>query len=139
VVSVFAGCGSNDLELLPVEGTVTLNGTPVEGAAVMFVSGQGGHVATGVTDARGRFTLQTANRPGAVAGEHRVTVVKQVTHDPIYEQGGGVGELGIEWIVPERYSKPDTSGLSADVEPEQREFHFQLSSPGGAGMGSERT
>jgi hypothetical protein len=126
---VLSGCGPKALELLPVEGTVTLDGAPVEGAAVMFVSEQGGHVATGVTDAQGRFTLQTTNRPGAVAGMHRVTVVKQVTHDPIYEQGGGVGELRVEWIIPERYSKPDTSELSANVEPGKPKFRFQLSSP----------
>ena len=107
------GCGPAGLNVVPVAGSVTLDGKPVEDAAVAFVAVDGGHLAHGVTDHQGRFALTTTNRPGAVVGEHRVVITKQNTFDPTIH--GGIGEMRVEWIVPKRYSTPDTSELRAAV------------------------
>lgn len=78
-----AGCGGPGYRLAPVSGRVTLDGKAVPGAHVVFQPvahgerdpnpGPGSH---GLTDAEGRFVLETAEsaRPGAVVGEHVVRI-----------------------------------------------------------------
>jgi len=67
------GCGGG---LKSVEGLVTLDGKPVEGATVTFSPEGGGQDAFGVTDSGGKFTLRTVNQSGAKPGNYKVTVVK---------------------------------------------------------------
>ena len=63
-----AGCGKSNVDLVPVDGTVTLDGQPVADAGVMFVPKKAEHglPAAGSTDANGHFALSTANRPGGM-------------------------------------------------------------------------
>lgn len=107
---LLAGCGGPVYH--PVAGAVRLDGRPLADAAVLLEPVAGGPAAHGVTDAAGRFDLQSANRPGVVAGQYRVVVTKQqvtgVRADETQEAGGAK----VRWVVPERYSKPDTSGLT---------------------------
>lgn len=79
VAMVLAGCGTSGPKLIPVSGTVTYNGKPVEGAVVSFQCQGAPKMATGTTDAQGRFQLAT-NKPGdgTIAGKHKVTVRKLV-------------------------------------------------------------
>jgi hypothetical protein len=74
-----AGCGG--VRAVPVSGTVTVDGKPVEHVGVNFApletSGAARPGSSGVTDAEGRFTLQTVGKRrvgGAVPGKHRVTL-----------------------------------------------------------------
>jgi hypothetical protein len=60
-----------------VNGVVTLDGTPVEGATVDFVSDDGKSYS-GFTDAGGNFTLNGPDqKSGVPAGTYKVTVTKQ--------------------------------------------------------------
>jgi hypothetical protein len=66
-----------------VNGVVTLNGKPVEGATVTFyIAGgveQEGRPATGRTDGSGAFRLNTmGNEDGALPGEYKVVIAKWV-------------------------------------------------------------
>jgi len=74
----FAGCGgSGGPKLYAVKGTVTYKGQPLEGASVNFLpAATGAQQAVGTTDAKGQYTLNTQGRPGAVLGEHQVTITK---------------------------------------------------------------
>jgi hypothetical protein len=38
------------------------------------------------------------------------------------------GGVKVEWIVPQKYSRPDTSELTALVKDEKNEFTFDLKS-----------
>src|SRR5262245_1264000 len=67
------GCGGG---LKSVEGLVTLDGVPVEGASVSFTPEGEGQPAFGVTDSNGKFVLQTINKAGANPGTYKVTVTK---------------------------------------------------------------
>lgn len=70
-------CSTSCGGLVTVKGVVTLDGAPVEGATVSFVTGDGKHTYTGLTDAGGNFTLLSADqKPGVAAGTYKVTVVK---------------------------------------------------------------
>lgn len=78
---LLAGCSGNPYEIAPVSGRITLDGDPVAKAIVSFEPvGEGdklrlGPGSFGVTDAEGRYTLETVDRrSGAVVGEHRVTI-----------------------------------------------------------------
>ena len=78
---VFPGCAGNPLGAVKVTGTVTLDGTPVEGVSVSFTpTGSEGRESYGVTDAQGRFVLTvpgTETGSGAIPGEYRVTFSKE--------------------------------------------------------------
>jgi len=123
VISVVAGCGGPaGPPVYKTTGTVTYKGQPVEGAVVAFHSSEAGRLATGKTDAQGRFELTTYQPgDGAPAGSHQVTVTKIVT------TGGGGGEMSMEQALeqtstaasknelPEKYASPGMSQLQFDV------------------------
>ena len=69
-----AGCGGS--KLVPAEGDVKLDGKPVEGAQVTFISDDGKHSFTATTDAAGHFALFGGDGAGALPGNYKVTVFK---------------------------------------------------------------
>ncbi|MCS6865324.1 MAG: hypothetical protein RMJ56_00715 [Gemmataceae bacterium] len=78
LLTALVGCTTSP-QLAEVEGTVTLDGKPIEGVRVEFMpdpeAGHSGPNSTGVTDAQGRFQLRCENQQnGAVIGKHRVTL-----------------------------------------------------------------
>jgi hypothetical protein len=127
-LACFGGCGGRGT--LPCSGVVTLDGKPLADAAVAFLPKSGGPPATGRTDAEGRFTLTTPpDSPGALPGDYAVTVAaftvkppKQLKATDVYEQAP------IEWRAPQRYSRPETSELTATIARGQQEFPFALKS-----------
>ncbi|WP_459555566.1 carboxypeptidase-like regulatory domain-containing protein [Lacunimicrobium album] len=69
------GCGPSGPQIFPVSGVVTKGGKPVPSATVTFYPASG-KSSWGLTDESGKFVLQyDANQPGAVGGEHRVSIV----------------------------------------------------------------
>jgi hypothetical protein len=114
------GCNKG-LTLIPVSGVVTLNGKPLGDCAVAFQPVEGGPVASGTTNAEGRFELGTLNRSGAVPGKHRVLLTKQrYVPDP--------NNIHYEFLTPKKYAMPNTSGLKANVSKDEHEFVFEMSS-----------
>src|SRR5262245_17896545 len=101
-LAVAAGCGGRSTA--SVSGVVTLDGKPLEGAAVSFTpaSRDGGGVggSYGKTDANGRYTLRTVvtNATGAAVGKHRVSI-SLYKEDPKNPDGAGRKEL-----VPAKYN-----------------------------------
>lgn len=80
-VLFLCGCNSK-LPIVPVSGTLTLDGKPLEGFQVFFqpIHGETSQTmltASGLTDAQGRFTLKTVEekpRKGVSVGEYRVFI-----------------------------------------------------------------
>ena len=83
VLVVFAaGCsGNKGPKTYSVEGTVTHNGAPIEGASVAFYAADGNGIGAGAnTDSSGKYRLQTAaGAPGTTAGTYTVTVSKRTS------------------------------------------------------------
>lgn len=78
VGTLLLGCGggANDgPQLAQVTGTVLYKDAPVSGAVVTFMVAKS-PIATGTTDAEGKFTLTTGGRPGAPIGNAMVGIVK---------------------------------------------------------------
>lgn len=138
LIVLASGCGES-YSLRPVSGTVTYNGKPVEGASLVFMPDTSGQpFGTGVTDAAGKYTISTNGKPGAVAGNHKITIVKlrqtaggdssgdaaPSPEDMKAQQMKGPPQSKHE--LPEKYSFPQGSGLTANVG-EKEVFDFQLS------------
>ena len=77
VTSILAFCGCGDgLNMVEVEGTVTMEGKPLDQIRVEFWPLGEGLRSVGVTDEAGRFSLTTddGERKGAVVGSHRIVL-----------------------------------------------------------------
>ena len=81
------GCGGPTI--LPVSGTVRLDGKPYQKAVVSFqpIGDKGnpnsGRGSVGVTDETGQFTLTyDGTRPGALIGKHRVRIFTEFGAKP---------------------------------------------------------
>lgn len=130
------GCGGGGdaaPKTVPVSGTVYLDGQPLEGASVNFVSTTGKFAAVGRTGPDGRYELAQ----GAVPGENKVHITKLVGEglqmNP--EEGMDEGQLeamasattegdsatlaptptGPKLLIPPHYSDPEKSELKYDV------------------------
>jgi hypothetical protein len=80
-----AGC-SKTSKIVPVSGTVKLNGRPYKNAVVSFQpigtaeNPNPGRGSSGVTDENGRYTLiYDGEQPGAYTGKHRVRIATQLS------------------------------------------------------------
>lgn len=131
------GCGGGaeppPVDVHPVSGTVTFNGSPVAGATVTYKSQTQARGAFGVTDQNGVYKLTTfSNGDGAVAGKHDVTVTKiadtqavdnvgvdmeSEEYDPLDIQTDDPEVVGEAAMLPPKFSNAATSGLSAEVVP----------------------
>jgi len=132
VLLAMTGCngasgGADHPPTYPVTGKVLYKDQPVADAMVSFRSGpaEKAVAAAGKTDANGNFEL-TSFEPGdgAVAGEHKVIVVKTIIEgeDPSYfdtnspNYGKTPPKTTKKFLVPEKYSKFESSGLTATVK-----------------------
>ena len=131
------GCGSS--KTASVTGTVTLDGQPVARAGVAFQPKDGGRMSTGETDAAGKFTLTCYERgDGAIPGAHDVTVTKFEIKKLDLPEGADeltaefessrAGEPKKKWIVPQKYSDKNTSGLTFNVEKGRNKADLALQS-----------
>jgi len=121
----FAGCVP---ALVPVSGTVTLDGQPLGSAAVMFTP-PAGRPVTGKTDAQGKFSLFT-NSPGdgVARGQYTVTISAYKSEFDKRDVAGKADYVErTVWLAPQKYSSPTTSGLTAAV-PGNGKFDFVLES-----------
>lgn len=113
------GCGQNLPSTAPVSGRVTYQGKPVVKGNIMFRP-EHGRAAGGVIGPDGRYTLTTFDPgDGATLGPHRVTI-------DAWQASGDQITASIHWLVPEKYSRPATSPLTADVKEGENTIDFDL-------------
>jgi hypothetical protein len=124
-VLCLVGCDGIGVPTAPVEGTVTVAGKPMEGITVTFTP-DAGRVAQGITDASGKFTLNTLSSKGAVPGKHKVSFAyTSVKLDASGKPPPGMGPDNINTgkgppVMPgapfnSKYSSPATSGIEVEV------------------------
>ena len=133
------GCNP-DSQYAKVEGTITYNGEPLEGATVSFQSTvAGGESASGVTDARGKYSVTSVyavqGGAGVIPGDYTVTVSKrtrpvdpdeeaykkgEITYDELQKRNAAkpllVGAGRSEQLIPRKYTVASESGLKASVQ-----------------------
>jgi hypothetical protein len=120
------GCGRSD-GLVPVGGTVKLDGVALSGALVEFHAEPGvrGNGGSAMTDAAGRFMLLSPQgRKGIFRGEYRITVS---CRKPTAEAERQVAELAADGLtpalsnanfreaLPAAYTNPDRTTLKQTI------------------------
>jgi hypothetical protein len=116
------GCGDSgpkaDIETtVTASGTVTFEDAPLEFYQVTFQP-EGHRVASGVSDAAGKFVLGTNKQgDGAVAGSHKVSVV--YVGPPNTDPNAGMNDFKPppppKVKIPAKYHRPETSGITIEV------------------------
>jgi hypothetical protein len=130
-----AGCGSDQLRVYPVSGTISFDGKPMQGGgAIAFIptEGQNGKTAGGVIDDDGNYTLSTyAEGDGSIPGKFRVIVTQAAAEEPEATPDGTaprepVESLSSDLLIPAIYSDFKASPLTATVEETKQELNFEL-------------
>jgi hypothetical protein len=115
LLSSAAGCGKTEADvLIPVEGQVRYAGKPLTtGVVVLYPDTTKGnstqHEPRGQIGEDGRYQVATHPRVGAPPGSYRVGVTATAPPDPSNPYAPP------RTLIPERYGKPDQSGLSLEV------------------------
>ena len=118
----FAGCSGQPA----LQGTVTLDGAPVDGGAVSFVptGGAGGTGAVGAQIVGGKYTIREDQ--GLAPGSYRVEIVwKKKTGRQVPapgDPGNTVDETA--QVIPPQYNTKST--LTADIKPGTSTLDFDL-------------
>jgi hypothetical protein len=137
VAVVVAGCGGPRLGR--VTGRVTVAGKPVTSGTIMFHP-DAGPTAVGTIGPNGTYTLTTIKPgDGALVGSHRVTIQattvgagsmvepKSIDEELALRHKGKVLVAGkVEWVVPEKYSRLETTELKAKVDPGSNTLDFDI-------------
>ena len=138
--AVLTGCGSDYPATAEVEGRVTYAGKPLSGGRILFWPPKG-RPAMAEIGPDGTYSLTTfLSEDGALLGEHRVTI--KATRVRFDEARGDIprrspaeatespprasGRAFVEWLVPQRYERPESSPLTATVQPGKNTIDFDL-------------
>jgi hypothetical protein len=135
LVCVQMGCSPSDQpELGEVTGTITLDGDPLPGVAVVFQP-ENGRPARGMTNADGQYELTyIRTTKGTKVGPNRVEIAPSEEGEESLDVEGNDDEARTpakrsksgKPVVPARYNVK--SELKVDVKPGENTFDFQLES-----------
>ena len=130
-----AGCFSHgpfkaDTQL--VDGMILFDGAPLEGATIKFIPSEEGELATGTSNAEGRFDLTSlyGNRGrGALQGTYRVAVSKETS---VWIQGRSEdpndGHSVFTQHLPRIYQDEENTPLEATVVRGRNRITLELQS-----------
>ena len=116
--TTFVGCGKGGPSLVPVTGSVTVDGKPANGATVIFhpTDKEMKLIPAATTDEAGKFKLATSAREGAPVGSYDITVIwpdPSVQPTPA-QKLQGLGDSGPD-LLAGKYAKKGATGLKADI------------------------
>ncbi len=119
------GCGKAGPSLVPVTGSVTVDGKPANGATVIFhpTDKEQKLIPAATTDDGGKFKLATSAREGAPVGSYDITVIwpdPSVQPTPA-QKLQGLGEQGPD-LLGGKYAKKGATGLKADITSSTKEL-----------------
>jgi hypothetical protein len=124
---VAVGCGDDSgpqqvvEEVVPVAGTLTYKGRPLEYFQVTLQPEDTRRPAIGVTDSAGKFKMTTnAEGDGAVTGKLKIGVVwvgpppaDTGANEQIIDDPSKLPKPSVK--IPEKYHSPDSSGLTQEI------------------------
>ncbi len=125
-IACLLGCGGDGDEwsakrpkVYPASGIVTLDGKPLDGATVQYMSQAHDLAAAGSTDAQGRFKLTTYNADdGAVEGAHKV-VVKKTAYEEKKTKYDSPQERSValmpKELLPMKYANSTTTPIEVTI------------------------
>lgn len=136
VVLAFLGCGSGNDGRVAISGFVTLDEKPLAGGTIAFIGGGGGSLATSSTNKEGKFQIQVA------LGTNKVTISKEDPAASVQTAPKSDADMLMgtdaqykeqqksmpKSLVPAKYSKHETSGISFDIVSGMQPLSISLSS-----------
>lgn len=120
LIVALVGCGGG-VKVVPVEGTVKLDGKPLDKIMVEFWPESEGQRSFAETDSEGHFVLMTddGKREGATVGTHRV-ILKDVAVLGDKFMGRAAENVnmseGRKPRISSKFGTPETSKLTVTVE-----------------------
>jgi hypothetical protein len=119
VLGALTGCGG-DPKVVPVSGTVTIDGQPLTYGHVQVLP-TGFRPASGRIGPDGRFTLTTTtSNDGCAVGTHTVVVLA----------GESLGPDTMKWHAPQKYADSKTSGLTVTITQATDDLKIELKGEG---------
>ncbi|MDR0328442.1 MAG: hypothetical protein LBI05_09125 [Planctomycetaceae bacterium] len=136
---MIAGCGPKGISTQYVEGIITLDGEPLDGALVTFYPVQAdGRTAAGISNEMGVYKLTADGglpEKGAVEGNYRVTVSKMEVRfmdnprQTPAQENDRVSPYSVQEIItPKNYSLLDKTPLTATVNKGKNDLPFDMES-----------
>lgn len=132
-----AGC-SRGPKIGKVNGKVTCGGKPVPHGTITFYP-EKGRAALGEIGPDGSFKLTTnTDGDGAIVGNHRVTIhatkvgggsieIRSIEDESKLAKSEQILIPGkVEWLVPEKYSREESSPLTASVHEGSNTIDFEI-------------
>jgi hypothetical protein len=136
--SLVVGCGYEP-DLVPVSGTVTHDGAPLEEATVIFIpvgAKDEGQATAAASGPGGVYRMTTDGSPGVVPGKYRVRVTKSLNPPPkmTKEEEEQFGEDDPYMAIMVRKSDPKNRRLALTSKTPDKiagEFPAEVSASGG--------
>ena len=141
-VGINTGCSKTDH--IPTSGTITMDGTPLEGANVTFVPNTKpgeGTAAAAITGEGGKYTLKSGTFDGALPGPYKVVVRKMEGEGVQVKEGASEEDeqlamfdammgrgMASKPVVPLHYSDTTRTPFEAEVtaNAEENQFDFNI-------------
>jgi hypothetical protein len=115
-----AGCSGSGPKIVPVSGTVTIDGQPLTYGHVQILPA-GWRPASGRLDGSGRFVLTTTSpNDGCAVGTHPVVILSGESLSP---------EI-MKWHAPQKYADVKTSELTVTITGPTDDLKIELISDG---------
>jgi hypothetical protein len=128
------GCAKPGPTYVEIEGTVTMDGNPMEKIRVEFWPEKLGVNSTGVSDAEGKFTLTTIDgkHQGAALGNHKVTLTDLALTEG-YKIEGGLRKMedvdmtqGRKPRIASKYANPMNTDLTVTVTADKAPIELKI-------------
>jgi len=132
-----SGCGRGTPTIVPVQGTVLLDGKPLPKVSIQFVPQRSDlgpeFTSTAVTDDNGAFTLTCSYKdlPGAVVGQHTVVISesglpKELRNTRDYREIEKYQANLVNRPIPPRYGSTTQSPLKIEIKEGQEPVKLEL-------------
>jgi len=150
LTTLVVGCGNKGGVYATVSGVITHNGTPVEGAQIIFhptveVDGKKQQSYAALTDSSGKYVIASVGKePGFPPGLYKITIAKQQGKgaaaaeldagqlDAMTSDTGPTGKSGPVHLLPREYATLGSSKLSATLQEGKNEnVNFDLKGKAG--------
>ncbi|QDU75334.1 hypothetical protein Pan97_23640 [Bremerella volcania] len=124
---LFSGCGGNGIPRAAVQGTVTLDGKPIESGVIMFIPETVAPVALKITGGHYDSESDVNDRRGAVIGHCSVQIfANRPTGRSYTDVMTGEKMEETKQFVPAKYN--ERTELTAEVEAGRQTIDFHLES-----------
>ena len=115
------GCSDGRPKRVLVSGVVVIDDQPLNRGSITFTP-EGARSSFSLIDEQGRFVMNCyEGDDGIVPGLHKVSVT---CNKPL-------GDTGMKWFAPKKYSDYRTSGLEYTIEEDTADLRIELTWDGG--------